>query len=103
VSNAVAAIAKPVYLISHGLSSEIQRKVKKNSIAVRLPNGRTLRFARDAGIDLASLLFWKGLDGFEPNRSKTLCLFFERSATFVDGGAMGITPCSERFGIQLSE
>jgi hypothetical protein len=66
VSNALASIAKPMYLISHGLSLGIQRKVKKNSIAIRLPNGRTLRFARDAGVDLASLLFWKGLYGFEP-------------------------------------
>jgi FkbM family methyltransferase len=33
------------------------------------------------------VLFWHGLDGFEPETSRTLRFFFERAATFVDVGA----------------
>jgi FkbM family methyltransferase len=87
VSNALAAVARPANLISRRLNLEIQQKIKKNGTAVRLPNGRMLRFARDAGVNLASLLFWNGLNGFEPDTAKTLCFFFERSATFIDVGA----------------
>jgi FkbM family methyltransferase len=87
VSNVLAAVAQPLYDISRGLSLEIQKKVKKNSATIALPNGRTLRFARDAGVGIGSLLFWRGLDGFEPATSRTLRFFFERSATFVDVGA----------------
>jgi len=87
LSNVLAAFANPLYRASRGLSLEIQKKVKKNSAAILLPNGRTLQFARDAGVDMSSLLFWKGLDGFEPSTSRTLRFFFERSVTFVDVGA----------------
>ena len=87
VSNALAAVARPAYLVSQRLSGRLKRTIRKNGVAVRLPNGQILRFARDAGVDLASLLFWSGMDGFEPKTAKTLCFFFERSATFVDVGA----------------
>ena len=33
------------------------------------------------------MLFWLGLDGFEPETSRTLRFFFERAATFIDVGA----------------
>jgi len=62
-------------------------RLRKNSAAIELPNGRNLRFARDVGFAFSSVLFWKGLDGFEPETSRTLRFFFERSATFVDVGA----------------
>ena len=41
----------------------------------------------DSGIGIASLLFWHGLDGFEPETSRALRFFFERAATFLDVGA----------------
>jgi len=31
--------------------------------------------------------FWNGLEGFEPDTSRTLRFFFETTATFVDVGA----------------
>jgi FkbM family methyltransferase len=61
--------------------------VRKNGVTVRLPNGKDLRFAKDAGIEMASLLFWGGIDGNEPETSKALRALFERAATFVDVGA----------------
>jgi FkbM family methyltransferase len=85
--NALAVIAWPLHVVCKRLSIEIQRKVKRNGVAIRLPNSQTLRLARDAGIAISSLLFWNGLDGYEPQTSKTLRFFFERSATFVDVGA----------------
>ena len=87
VSRVLATAAKPLYQASHSLSVELSRKIRKNGAAVRLPNGRTLRFAPDSGIEIGSLLFWKNLDGFEPATSRALRFFFERSASFVDVGA----------------
>ena len=42
---------------------------------------------RDAGVALASLLFWKGLDGYEPETSRALRFFFVYSSCFIDVGA----------------
>jgi FkbM family methyltransferase len=85
--NALAVAAWPVHVVCRRISIEIQRKVKRNGVAIGLPNGQILRLARDAGIAISSLLFWQGLEGYEPQTSKTLRFFFERSATFVDVGA----------------
>src|SRR5882724_8091135 len=79
--------ARPAHSISTRLASEIEKKVRTNGATVRLPNGRTLRIARDSGINMASHLYWHGLEGYEPNTSKTLRFFFERCSTFVDIGA----------------
>jgi FkbM family methyltransferase len=87
VSNVLAMAAKPLYQVSHGLSVELLRRIRKNGAAINLPNGRILRFARNSGIEIGSLLFWKSLDGFEPATSTVLRFFFERSASFVDVGA----------------
>jgi|SRR5580704_1861441 len=87
LGNALAAVTYPVQAASERVSAEIKRKVKRNGVSIRLPNGQILRLARDAGIAISSLLFWHGLDGYEPQTSKTLRFFFERSATFVDVGA----------------
>jgi FkbM family methyltransferase len=87
LSRMLTGIAKPVHWFCHEVSSQIAMKVKTNGVAVSLPNGRTLRIARDSGVGIASLLLWGGLDGYEPETSKTLRFFFERATTFVDVGA----------------
>jgi len=87
VSRVLSTVAKPVYTVCSGVARQIQAKVKRNGVAIRLPNGKTMRVARDAGVALASSLFWHGLDGLEPDTSRTLRFFFERSAVFVDVGA----------------
>jgi len=87
VSAVLAAIARPIHSVSTRLSAQIERKVKRNSAAIRLPNGRLLRVARDSGINMASLLFWKGLEGYEAQTSETVRYFVERISTFVDVGA----------------
>ncbi len=87
ISNALATVAKPLYRVCRRLSAELSAKIRKNGAAIELPNGRTLRFARNAGIDISSALFWNNLEAFEPATSKALRFFFERSTTFVDVGA----------------
>jgi hypothetical protein len=87
VSNLLAAMTKRVQRACSQLAFQLPRKIKKNGVAVGLPNGRTLRIARDGGINLASLLYWRGVDGYEPHTSRTLRFFFERVSTFVDVGA----------------
>jgi FkbM family methyltransferase len=83
----LAQFAKPIQRICGKLASQLKRSVRKNGVAVRLPNGRTMQIARDSGIGLASLLFWDGIDGYERETSKTLRFFFSRVQTFVDVGA----------------
>jgi FkbM family methyltransferase len=86
-SAVLAAVAKPVDLACRELSSQIEKKVKKNGAAISLPNGRTMRIGCDAGVSIASLLYWNGLDSYEVQTSRTLRFFFERATTFVDVGA----------------
>jgi FkbM family methyltransferase len=78
---------KPLWFISSKAALQIEQKVRKNGITIRLPNGNSMSIARDSGIGMASLLFWHGLDGYEPETSRTLRILFERAATFVDVGA----------------
>jgi FkbM family methyltransferase len=86
-STVLAAVAKPVNLACRELSKQIEKKVKKNGATISLPNGRTMRIARDAGVGMASLLYWNGLDSYEARTSRTLRFFFDRTTTFVDVGA----------------
>jgi len=79
--------ARPVATSCLWLARQIQSKVRRNGIAARLPNGRTMLIGRDAGLSLSSALFWHGLSGHEPETSETLLFFFQRASTFVDVGA----------------
>ncbi len=86
-SNLLAAIARPLECTCSGVAKQLRRHIHKNGCQYLLPNGKPLRIGRDAGIYLASALFWGGLDSFEPNTSRTLQFFFSRTNTFVDVGA----------------
>jgi FkbM family methyltransferase len=87
ISRALSSVAKPVHSISLQLAHEIEKKVKRNGFRIRLQNGVQMRIARDAGVGVATSLFWHGPDGHEPESSRLLRFFFERSDTFVDVGA----------------
>jgi len=87
VSELLAGLAKPACSLSALIARQLQRRVRKNGVTIRLPNGSPMTIARDSGIGLASLLFWHGLDGFEPYTSRILRSVFERSTNFVDVGA----------------
>jgi len=86
-SMALAWIAKPIQRSGRKLASQLQSSVRKNGGRVRLPNGQTMRIARDSGIWMASLLFWNGIDSYERETSNTLRFFFSRVRTFIDVGA----------------
>jgi FkbM family methyltransferase len=83
----LACSLKPLWFVSSQAARHIQRKVRKNGVTIRLPNGKNMSIARNSGIGMSSQLFWHGLDGYEPDTSRTLRLLFERAATFVDVGA----------------
>ena len=87
VSAALAGVMSPLYRVSARVAEEITRKIRKNSLALTLPNGRVLRLGRDCGVGLASNLYWHGLAGYEPETSRTLCFFFPKVKTFADVGA----------------
>jgi FkbM family methyltransferase len=86
-SLALVTLAKPLHGFCEWLRLRIERKVRKNGLTFRLPSGQVMRVARDAGIWLCSALFWHGLDGYEPETSRTLRFFFDRAMTLVDVGA----------------
>lgn len=79
--------AKPIERICSRIAQQLKRSVRKNGVRLRLPNSRAMRVAKDSGIWLSSLLFWDGIDGYEPATSKTLRFFFTRVQTFIDVGA----------------
>ncbi len=83
----LSALAKPLWFACHQLGNQLQTKVVRNGVTIQLPNGKKMTIGRDAGIGLASLLFWRGLDGYEPETSAALRYFFARSSTFLDVGA----------------
>jgi FkbM family methyltransferase len=87
LSTLLAYSAKPLHSVSRRVAVRIERSVRKNGVTIRLPNGKDLTIGRDAGIAIGSLLFWHGLDGYEPETSRTLRFLFERAATFIDVGA----------------
>ncbi len=83
----LASFSKPLRFIFSRGSACIEQKVRKNGVTIRLPNGTNMSIGRDSGVGIATALFWHGLDGYEPETSRTLRFFFERAATFVDVGA----------------
>src|SRR5882762_11270101 len=83
----LAFSSKPLRLISVLVARTIQEKVRKNGVTIRLTNGKAMSIAKNSGIGIASLLFWHGLEGYEPETSRTLRFFFERTAHFIDVGA----------------
>ena len=87
LSTLLANSAKPLYSASHQVTLQTQRRIRKNGVTIRLPNGKKMIIGRDTGIAMSSLLFWHGIDGHEPATSRTLRFFFERAGTFIDVGA----------------
>jgi FkbM family methyltransferase len=87
VSLFLVSVARPLYFASARLATQIQRKVHKNGVTIRLPNGEKMKIGRDSGVGIASALFWHGLDGYESETSRALRFLFERSSAFIDVGA----------------
>ena len=83
----LSAVTKPIHSVCASVARQIQTKVRKNGARFRLPNGQIMQVGRDSGIALASALFWHGIECHEPDTSKALRFFFERSEVFLDAGA----------------
>src|SRR5262249_15115462 len=87
VSRVLSSTGRPFSTGCLWLARQIESKVTRNGIAARLPNGQTMRIARDSGLRLSSALVLHGLGGHEPETSDSLLFFFQRSSTFIDVGA----------------
>ena len=83
----LSSIARPWFMAARLVEEQIRLKVRRNGVAVALPNGSRLRLARNAGVGFATGLYWNGFENYEPATSRTLRFFFERISTFVDVGA----------------
>jgi FkbM family methyltransferase len=86
-SRLLSSLSKPVERTCDRVARSLRTHVPRNGIAFRLSNGQVLRIGRDCGIGLATGLYWRGIDSFEPETSRTLRFFFSRASTFVDIGA----------------
>ena len=86
-SRVLSSALKPIHALGSACARQIQTKVRRNGASVRLPNGQIMRISRDAGIALASALYWQGYAGVEPETSRALRFFFERAEVFIDVGA----------------
>jgi len=86
-SRLLASSLRPLRFIASRVALRIEQRVRKNGVTILLPNGKNLSIAKNTGIGIASLLFWHGLDGHEPETSRTLRFFFERANHFIDVGA----------------
>jgi FkbM family methyltransferase len=87
VSVVLAFVAKPLHFLLTRTALNLERRVQRNGVTIRLPNGQKMSIVKNSGIGIASLLFWHGLDGYEPETSRTLRFLFEHAAKFVDVGA----------------
>ena len=87
VSMLLSFVARPLHFVFASTALSLEQSVQKNGVTIRLPNGKIMSIARDSGVGIASLLFWHGLDGYEPETSRTLRFLFERATRFVDVGA----------------
>jgi FkbM family methyltransferase len=87
LSSLLAGLGKPLHWTSTALALQLERRIRKDGVSLRLPNGKQLRIAKGTSIALSSVFFWRGLNGYEPETAATLAFFFDRSATFVDVGA----------------
>ena len=66
----LASSLKPLRFVSARAAFHMERKVCKNGVLIRLPNGKNLSIGRKSGIGIASTLFCHGLDGYEPETSR---------------------------------
>lgn len=87
--NRVATWSIRAFFNLTGLRSEfvIRHLHRVGNVECRLPNGHTLRLWSKADDWVSNQIFWRGLDGYEP---ETVSLFFrlaERSRTTIDIGA----------------
>ncbi len=57
------------------------------TIAVDLPGGRRVRLACNPTSHLARLLFWEGMEGYEPDLVRAFIPLARRCETFLDVGA----------------
>ena len=86
-STVLVWLATPIEQVCGFAVRQIHRKIKKNGVPIVLPNGRQFVMARDAGISMATALFWHGIEGFEPQTCRTLRFFFAHAKSFIDAGA----------------
>jgi len=90
----------PVQKVFSLLDRQIQMKIWVNGATVSYGDV-TLRFPRNIGVNYCSTIWWKGMDGYEPNTWQVLRHFLKRSSHFFDIGsniglysilAMKVTP-----------
>ena len=86
ISHALASLLRPVQRCCSWLDGKIRWNVRVNGGAV-FYDGIRLMFPRGVGLVYSSLIFWEGVNGYEPHVWRVLRHFIERSSHFMDIGA----------------
>jgi len=76
----------PIQKVCGWLDRQVQTKVWVNGATVSY-DGLTLRFPRNIGVNYCSAIWWKGVDGYEPNTWKVIRYFLQKSKHFLDIGS----------------
>jgi FkbM family methyltransferase len=87
LSRVLTSTCKPLHAITLSFARHIETKLRRNGATIRLPNGKSMRIVKNAGVSMASTAYWRGVDGIEPETSHVLQYFLNTSKVFVDVGA----------------
>jgi FkbM family methyltransferase len=77
---------KPIYIVLRYILTEIEKKIWVNGRKVSYDNLKIV-FPKNIGVPYSSSIFWKSIDGFEPENYKVLKEFFNKSDYFLDIGS----------------
>ena len=90
VSRVLMVVLRPVQRASAWLSAGICRIVRVNGATV-MYDGIPLVFPKNVGLGCSSLIFWEGVNGYEPCVWRILRHYLAQSRHFVDVGSnMGV-------------
>lgn len=86
ISKGLCRVARPVEAVARRLSSEIRAKVRLNGGTVTY-DGIPLRFPEGVGVIYSSMIFWEGVQGYEPTTWRVLKFLASSHDQFLDVGS----------------
>lgn len=80
------SVLRPIQRTCGWIDQQIQMKIWVNGTTVTY-DGVILRFPRNVGVNYCSTIWWKGVNGYEPNTWRVLRYFLQRAKHFLDVGS----------------
>jgi len=86
VSKVITSTMHPIQRLCALLEEQIKIKVWANGRRVKY-DGIDLKFPKDLGIYYCTLIFWNGVNGYEPLTWRVIRKYLTKSDTFIDVGS----------------